>query len=221
MLAWDAERLVAGAQWWPKRAARQAVAHWLAARGSDGWPPFFDALSADRPEEEPARRRALLAALDATAVPDDALYGLLADPVLGGWAEHTLHARGQALETSTVPLSARAVYLIDELESVRRGASLDHRLTADPDQEEPELFAALHAAFDKAASTWPGGPPALLTALIGADPYTAAFLAQQLAHHPDRTTANQARRAFHTSATTRSRGTKKPAKRVGGKRKRR
>ncbi|MFZ3500358.1 hypothetical protein ACODT5_45310 [Streptomyces sp. 5.8] len=218
VLAWDAERLVAGAQWWPKGAARQAVADWLTAHGAHGWTPLFEALSADRPEEEPARRRALLATLDAPAVPDDALYGLLPDPVLGGWAEHTLHVRGQAPDTSTAPLSARAVHVVDELEAVRRTASLDHRLTAAPDQEEPELFAVLHAAFDKAASTWPGGTPALLTALIGADPYTAAFLAQQLSHHPDRATADQARRAWRTFHTS---GTKKPAKRAGGKRKRR
>ncbi|MCJ0871514.1 hypothetical protein [Streptomyces sp. AP-93] len=217
--AWDAERLVAGAQWWPQWAARQTVADWLTAHGTHGWTPFFEALSADRPEEEPARRRALLATLDATSVPDEALYGLLPDPVLGGWAENTLHTRGQAApDTSTVPLSARAVHLVDELEAVRRTASLNHRLTAAPDQEEPDLFSALHAAFDKAASTWPGGPPALLTALIGADPYTAAFLAHQLSHHPDRTTADQARRAWRASHTS---GTKKPAKRAGGKRKRR
>ncbi|MFJ7267705.1 hypothetical protein ACIQV3_13805 [Streptomyces sp. NPDC099050] len=221
VLAWDAERLVAGAQWWSKGAARQSVADWLTAHGTHGWTPFFQALSADRPEEEPARRRALLATLDATAVPDDALHELLPDPVLGGWAEHTLHVRGQVPDTSAVPLSARAVHLVDELEAVRRTASLAHRLTAAPEQEEPALFAALHAAFDKAASTWPGGAPALLAALIGADPYTAAFLAQQLAHHPDRTTADQARRAVRTSGTTRSPGRKKPAKRAAGKRKRR
>ncbi|MFB9584437.1 hypothetical protein [Streptomyces goshikiensis] len=224
MLAWDAERLVAAAQWWPKRAARPAVGDWLAAQRTDGWTPLFAAISAACPEDEPARRRALLAALDATAVPDEALYALLADPALGGWAEHTLHARGQAPDPSAVPLSARAVYLVDALEAVRSAASLDHRMTAAPNEEEPELFAEVHAAFDKAAAVWPGGGPALVTALTAADPYTSAFLAEQLSHHPDRTTAEQARRAwraFQTSGTTRSPGRKKPAKRAGGKRKRR
>ncbi|MFE9797421.1 hypothetical protein ACFYP6_01040 [Streptomyces goshikiensis] len=224
MLAWDAERLVAAAQWWPKRAARPAVGDWLAAQRADGWTPLFAAISAACPEDEPAGRRALLAALDATAVPDEALYALLADPALGGWAEHTLHARGQAPDPSAVPLSARAVYLVDALEAVRSAASLDHRMTAAPNEEEPELFAEVHAAFDKAAAVWPGGGPALVTALTAADPYTSAFLAEQLSHHPDRTTAEQARRAwraFQTSGTTRPPGRKKPAKRAGGKRKRR
>ncbi|MGW7343516.1 hypothetical protein [Streptomyces sp. NPDC054854] len=224
MLAWDAERLVAAAQWWPKRAARQTVGDWLAAQGIDGWTPLFAAISAACPEAEPARRRALLAALDAMAVPDEALHALLADPVLGGWAEHTQHARGQAPDPSAVPLPARAVYLVDALEAVRSAASLDHRMTAAANEEEPELFAEVHAAFDKAAAAWPGGGPALLTALTAADPYTSAFLAEQLSHHPDRATAEQARRAwrdFETSGTTRSPGRKKPAKRAGGKRKRR
>ncbi|MEU9105321.1 hypothetical protein AB0D54_13265 [Streptomyces xanthophaeus] len=224
MLAWDAERLVTAAQWWPKRAARQAVGDWLAAQHTDGWTPLFAAISAACPEGEPARRRALLAALDAAVVPEEALHALLADPVLGGWAEHTLHARDQAPDPSTVPLSARAVYLADALEAVRSAASLDHRMTAAPDEEEPELFAEVHAAFDKAAAAWPGGGPALLTALTAADPYTSAFLAEQLSHHPDRAIAEQARRAwraFETSGTTRSPGKKKPAKRAGAKRKRR
>ncbi|MGW6783575.1 hypothetical protein [Streptomyces sp. NPDC054987] len=224
VLAWDAERLVAAAQWWPKRAARQAVGDWLATQGTDGWTPLFAAIAAACPEAEPARRRALLAALDATAVPDEALYALLADPVLGGWAEHTLHASGQAPDPSAVPLSARAVYLLDALEAVRSAASLDHRMTAARNEEEPELFAEVHAAFDKAAAAWPGGGPALVTALTAADPYTSAFLAQQLSHHPDRATADQARRAwraFQTSGTTRPPGRKKPANRAGGKRKRR
>ncbi|WP_327416321.1 hypothetical protein [Streptomyces sp. NBC_01233] len=224
MLSWDAERLVAAAQWWPKRAARPAVGDWLDAQGTDGWTPLFEAISAACPEDEPARRRALLAALDATAVPDEALYALLADPVLGGWAEHALHARGQAPDPSAVPLSARAVYLLDALEAVRSAASLDHRMTAAPNEEEPELFAEVHAVFDKAAAAWLSGGPALVTALTAADPYTSAFLAGQLSHHPDRATAEQARRAwraFQTSGTTRSPGRKKPAKRAGGKRKRR
>ncbi|MEY2231365.1 hypothetical protein [Streptomyces sp. BF23-19] len=221
ILAWDAERLVAAAQWWPKRAARPTVGDWPAAQRTDGWTPLFAAISAARPAEEPARRRALLAALDATAVPAETLHALLADPVLGGWAEHTLHARGQAPDPSAVPLSARAVYLVDVLEAVRSAASLDHRMAAAPNEEEPELFAEVHAAFDKAAAAWPGGGPALVTALTAADPYTSAFLARQLSHHPDRATAEQARRAFQTSGTTRSPGRKKPAKRAGGKRKRR
>lgn len=219
MLAWDAERLVAAAQWWPKRAARPAVGDWLAAQRTDGWTPLFAAISAACPEDEPARRRALLATLDATAVPDEALYALLADPVLGGWAEHTLHARGQAPDPSAVPLSARAVYLVDALESVRSAASLDHRMTASPNEEEPELFAEVHAAFDKAAAAWPGGAPALVTALTEADPYTSAFLAEQLSHHPDRATADQARRtwrAFQTSGTARPRaGRSPPSARAG------
>lgn len=220
MLAWDAERLVAAALYWPKPAARRTLGGWLAARGTDGWTALFGALAAAGPVEEGPRRRALLGVLDVTAVPGEALHALLADPVLGGWAEHTLHARGHAPVTSAVPLSARAVYLVDELEVIRLAASLGHRMTADPDQEEPELFADLHAAFDKAAADWPGGGPALLTALAGADPYTSASLAQQLSHHPDRATADQARRAFHTSGTRSPRAPKR-AKRAGGKRKRR
>ncbi|MFD9521094.1 hypothetical protein [Streptomyces sp. NPDC059979] len=225
--AWDAERLLVALRYWPKPLARQALGNWLATQGNDGWTGLFRALAAIGPEDEPegagSRRRAVLRVLDVTAVPGELLYTLPADPVLGGWAERVLHARGHAPAISTVPLSARAVYLVDELEAVRLAASLDHRMTADPDQEEPELYADLHAAFDKAAADWPGGGPALLTALAGADPYTSAFLAQQLAHHPDRATAERARRTwrtFRTSGTARSPRTTKPAKRAGGKRKR-
>lgn len=220
MLAWDAERLVTAALYWPKPAARLTFGDWLAARGPDGWTALFGALAVAGPLEEGARRRALLGVLDATAVPGEALHALLADPVLGGWAEHTLHARGHAPVISAVPLSARAVYLVDELEAIRLAASLDHRMTAGPDEEEHDLFADLHAAFDKAAGDWPDGAPALLTALVAADPYTSASLAQQLSHHPDRATADQARRAFHTSGTRSPRAPKR-AKRAGGKRKRR
>ncbi|MCX4627565.1 hypothetical protein [Streptomyces sp. NBC_01443] len=224
MLAWDAERLVTAARYWPKPVARRTLGGWLALQGPGGWTALFGALAAGGPLEEGARRRALLGVLDGMAVPGEALHALLADRVLGGWAEHTLHALGHPPVTSAVPLSARAVYLVDELEAIRLAASLDHRMTAGPDQEEPALFADLHAGFDKAAADWPGGGPALLTALARADPYTSAFLAQQLSQHPDRTTAEQARRAwrtFRTSSTARSPHTTKPAKRAGGKRKRR
>ncbi|MFE3761231.1 hypothetical protein ACFXPI_05630 [Streptomyces sp. NPDC059104] len=222
MLAWDAERLVTAALHWPKPAARRTLGGWIAARGTDGWTALFE-VAAVGPQEERAGRRALLGVLDATAVPGEALHALLGDPVLGGWAEHTLHARGHAPVTSAVPLSARAVHLVDELEAVCLAASLDHRMTAGPDEEEPDLFADLHATFDKAAASWPGGAPALLTALAAADPHASASLMRQFSHHPDRATSERARRAwrtFHTSGRARSPRATKSAKRAGGKRKR-
>lgn len=218
--AWDAERLLVALRYWPAPDARQALDVWLAAQGNDGWTGLFGALAAAgrEGEDEGLRRRTLLGVLDAVAVPDQALHALLADPVLGSWAEHTLHTRGHAPDTSTVPMSARAVFLADRLEAVRLAASIDHRMTAGADEEEPELFAEVHAAFDKAAADWPGGGTALLTALAGADRYTSAFLARQLSHHPDRATAEQARRTWRTCGMG---GTKKkPTKRAGGKRKR-
>ncbi|MBW5484057.1 hypothetical protein [Streptomyces bambusae] len=226
MRGWDAERMVAAARYWPKPVARQTLGDWLAAHGTDGWTPLFEALAAPCPGPEPARRRALLTALDGTAVPDETLHRLLADPVLGAWAEQLLSARGQAPATPAVPLSARAVRLVDELEAVRLAASLDHRMTANENEPEPGLFDGLRAAFDKAAADWPGGGPALLMALTAADPHITAFLAQPLSHHPDRATAEQARRAWRTfltggEARAGSRRTKRPARRVGGKRKRR
>ncbi|MFE2326635.1 hypothetical protein ACFXD5_22335 [Streptomyces sp. NPDC059385] len=226
MLDWGARRLVAAARYWPKPVARQKLSDWLASQGPDGWTALFEALASAGPLEDGARQRGLLGVLDVAAVPGEVLHALLADRVLGGWAEHTLHTRGEAVDASrsTVPRSARAVYLVDELEAVRLAASLDHRMTAEPDQKEPELFPDLHSAFDRAAADWPGGGPALLSALAGADPYTSALLAQQLSHHPDRATAEQARRAWQTSharGTARSPRATKPAKRSGGKRKRR
>ncbi|MFI8102090.1 hypothetical protein [Streptomyces sp. NPDC086023] len=224
MRGWDAGRLVEAARHWPQPVARQTLGDWLAARGTAGWPPLLQAIATPcRPGPEPARRRSLLTALDTTLVPDETLHGLLADSVLGGWAEHLLSARGQEPATSAVPLSARAVLLVDELEAVRLAASLDHRLTADEDQPEPDLFDGLRAAFDKAAADWPGGGPALLTALTAADPHTTASLAQQLSHHPDRATAEQAGRAWRTFLTSGashagSRRTKRPARRARGKR---
>ncbi|NXY94660.1 hypothetical protein HYE82_09695 [Streptomyces sp. BR123] len=222
---WDAGRLVAAARYWPKPVARQTIGDWLAAHGAEGWAPLFEALAAPCPGPDPARRRSLLTTLDAAAVPEETLHRLLADPVLGGWAEHLLTARGQAPAAPAVPLSARAVRLLDELEAVRLAASLDHRMTAATDEPEPEPFPELLAAFDKAAAAWPGGGQALLTALAAADPYTTAALAQQLSHHPDRATAEQARRAWRTSLAgsaeyVGSRRTKQSNRRADRKRKR-
>ncbi|AQT74421.1 hypothetical protein [Streptomyces sp. fd1-xmd] len=158
MLAWDAERLVAAAQWWPKRAARPPGRRRLAGRAAHR--RMDPSVRGDL--RRLPRGRARQAASAARQSRRDgrtrrALYALLANPALGGWAEHTLHARSQAPDPSAVPLSARAVYLVDALEAVRSATSLDHRMTAARNEEEPELFAEVRAAFDKAAAVWPGG----------------------------------------------------------------
>ncbi|MGI5518614.1 hypothetical protein [Streptomyces sp. CA-106131] len=201
---WAADLLVAAAQHWPPTAARQVLGDWLTERGADGWPALLAALAATRPGPDAADRRALLGLLDLTAAPAHALHAQLADPVLGGHAERALRERGLTPDASAVPSAARAVLLLDELEAVRQAASLTHRLTAAFEQHEPELPVQVQAAFDKAAADWPGGGPALLTALADADPYQSAFLAQQLTHHPDPANAEAARQAWRAYRSDRN-----------------
>jgi hypothetical protein len=196
--AWDAHRLVAAARIWPRDAARCVLSDWLTHRGTDAWPVLLAALAATPAGPDAADQRALLGLLDLTAAPAQALHGLLDDPVLGGYAERALHQQGETPHTAAVPPSARAVLLADELEAVRRQAVLTHRMSAGQQYEqEPELLAQVHTAFDEVAADWPGGGPALVAALTAADQHQFAFFAEQLAHHPDPATAEEARRAWH------------------------
>ncbi|MBV9026832.1 MAG: hypothetical protein JO362_24230 [Streptomycetaceae bacterium] len=196
--AWDAHRLVAAARTWPPDAARSVLGDWLTHRGTDAWPALLAALAATPAGPDAAAQRALLGLLDLTAAPAQALHSLLDDPVLGSYAERALHQQGETPHTAAVPTSARAVLLADELEAVRRQATLTHRMSAGQQYEqEPELLAQVHTAFDKVAADWPGGGPALVAALAAVDRHQCAFVAEQLAHHPDPTTAEEARRAWH------------------------
>jgi hypothetical protein len=196
--AWDAHRLVAAARTWPPDAARRALGDWLTHRGTDAWPALLAALAATPAGPDAAAQRALLGLLDLTAAPAQALHGLLDDPVLGGYAERALHQRGATPHAAAVPTSARVVLLADELETVRRQAALAHRMNAEQQYEQdPELLKEVHTAFDKAAADWPGGGPALVAALAAADQHQFSFVAEQLAHHPDPVTAEEARRAWH------------------------
>lgn len=201
--AWDAERLVAAARHWTPGTARQRLGDWLSERGGGGWPALLAALAATDPGPDAAGQRALFGLLDLATAPAPVLEALLTNSVLGGYAECALHERGRTPDASAVTATARALFLVDELEAVRSTAALTHRMTS-PDQEEPEMSDEVHAAFDKAAADWPGGGPALFAALTVADPYASAFLAQQLSHHPDPATAEEARSAWRAYRTGRT-----------------
>ncbi|MGW0121994.1 hypothetical protein [Streptomyces sp. NPDC003327] len=154
--AWSAPTLVAAAADWPATTAARVLAHWLHARVDTGraWSDLLAALGTvhARTTEAAAVRR-LLAVLDTHTAPAEALRGALRDPVVGAYAHRALRARGEEADHLQVPISARALYVLDELPG-KRGPLESRR-----------------AAFDAAAADWPGGSAALVRAMAEADPH--------------------------------------------------
>ncbi|MFF9498167.1 hypothetical protein [Streptomyces sp. NPDC014656] len=157
--AWSAPELVAAAARWPQAPAAHALADWLHARGdtAEAWSELLAALGTVHAHaSEGADVRALFGLLDTAAAPPGALREALRDPVTGAYALHALRARGEEADPVQVPVSARALLVLDRL----------------PGKKGP--LESRRAAFDAAAADWPGGSAALVRAMAGADPHGAA-----------------------------------------------
>ncbi|MEU3400218.1 hypothetical protein [Streptomyces filamentosus] len=154
--AWSARELTAAAARWPHAPAARVLADWLRARGdtAEAWTELLAALGAVHAHaSEGADVRALFGLLDTAAAPPGALRAALRDPVIGAYALHALHVRGEEADPVQVPPSARALHLLDRL----------------PGKKGP--LESRRAAFDAAAADWPGGSAALLRELTAADPH--------------------------------------------------
>ncbi|MGW6554977.1 hypothetical protein ACWGBV_32500 [Streptomyces sp. NPDC055051] len=152
--AWTARDVVAAAAQWPHAPAARVLADWLLARGdtADAWSELLVAFGpAHAHAAEGADVRALFGLLDTAAAPPGALRGALRDPVIGAAALDALRARGEEADALQVPVSARALSLLDRLPA-KRGPLESRR-----------------AAFDAAAADWPGGSAALVRAMAEAD----------------------------------------------------
>ncbi|GAA3081437.1 hypothetical protein GCM10017562_58440 [Streptomyces roseofulvus] len=152
--AWTAKELVTAAAQWPHPAAARVLADWLHARGetADAWSELLAALGAVHAHaSEGAAVRALFGLLDTAAAPPSALRGALRDPVVGAYALDALRVRGEDAEPLQVPVSSRALRVLDRL----------------PAKKGP--LESRRAAFDAAAADWPGGSAALVEAMAGAD----------------------------------------------------
>ncbi|MFD9034776.1 hypothetical protein ACFVZW_27110 [Streptomyces sp. NPDC059567] len=153
-VAWDAPAVIAAAEGWSASAATRVLTEWLHARGDtdDAWAQLLAALgTVNAGTYEAADTRAVFGFLDPAAAPVEALRGALDDPVMGAYAYGVLRARGEPADETRVPLSARAVLILDRLS--RRTAG--------------------RAVLDSAAEGWPGGVDALVKEMAAADPYRA------------------------------------------------
>ncbi|MFF2777629.1 hypothetical protein ACFVU3_22280 [Streptomyces sp. NPDC058052] len=156
--AWPARRLVAAAAQWPHAPAARVLEDWLHARGdtAEAWSELLAALgSVHAHTSEGADVRALFGLLDTAAAPPGALRGALRDPVIGARALDALRNRGEEADAIQVPVSARALSVLDGL----------------PGKKGP--LESRRAAFDAAAADWPGGSAALVRAMAEADRHGA------------------------------------------------
>ncbi|QNP66142.1 hypothetical protein [Streptomyces genisteinicus] len=209
--SWDAAGTVTAARHWPTRIAAAALAAWIARRGGtdEAWGELLAAVSAAKASDPSlARARDYFARLELAGVPAAALRAALTDPVTGAAARRALLARGEQVPEDPVPLTARAVTLVEELDQcwiddmlgqVRRAAEEGAGMPA-PGDDPPDTVLP---AFDAAASEWPGGGAALAAALGRADPVTAPRILTALhGRHPDRRVADAAAHAERTARRT-------------------
>ncbi|MFI9293172.1 hypothetical protein [Streptomyces gardneri] len=157
--AWAARTVVAAATGWPVPCAARVLADWLHARAdtADAWSQLLAALgTAHAGTADAAAARGLLAVLDTSSAPAEALRGALRDPVVGEYAHEVLRARGERADHLQVPTSARALHILDGL----------------PGKKGP--LESRRAAFDAAAAAWPGGSAALVRAMTEADRHETA-----------------------------------------------
>ncbi|WP_328941834.1 hypothetical protein OG259_09350 [Streptomyces sp. NBC_00250] len=156
--SWSAPVVVAAAEGWPGCVAARVLAEWLHARGdtADAWSQLFAALgTVHAGTSDAAAVRGLFAVLDTASAPPEALRGALRDPVIGAYAHQALRARGEPSDLIQVGISARALFVLDAL----------------PAKKGP--LESRRAAFDTAASAWPGGSAALVRAMRAADRHEA------------------------------------------------
>ncbi|MFF8841606.1 hypothetical protein ACF08N_02580 [Streptomyces sp. NPDC015127] len=207
---WDAATTVEAVRHWPPRIAARTLAAWADRNeGTDkepgaAWGPLLAAVAgAKSGDPQGTRVRALFALLDRAGIPAAALRSALTDPVTGAEARRLLLARGEDVPEESVPLSARATQLAEELDArwtddmrahvKERYENGDTRIPM-PDEIPP---TTLLAAFDAESAAWTGGAPALIRALADADPATAHRPLTALRdHHPDKRVSDAAAHAL-------------------------
>lgn len=224
---WDAAHTVAAVRNWPPRIAARTLAAWAdrragaeragaeqagapreAAEQDSGaaWAPLLTAVSEAKAEDRQGTRlREFFALLDRAGVPTAALRTALTDPVTGAEARRLLLARGEEVPEESVPPSARATLLAEELDArwtddMRAHVAERHEnggtRIPGPDEIPP---TTLLPAFDAEAAAWPGGAPALVRSLAAEDPGTAHRTLTALRdHHPDKRVSEAAARALRT-----------------------
>ncbi|NUK55078.1 hypothetical protein HRW14_33490 [Streptomyces lunaelactis] len=199
---WDAATLVDAARSWIREAATRGLTDWLTTRENtaEAWDDLLGAIASTKPGTEDAGpTRLLFTYLDTAVAPPEPLQGLLADPALGAYALQALRTRGDRADEQQVPLSARATLVLDDLDACR----LDDRRAET--MAPLAVAASLVSAFDAAATTWPGGPQALIAALTDADAHRAnGVLAHLSGRHSDPRVAAVARRVTGTPSRRRA-----------------
>ncbi|MHC5704830.1 hypothetical protein OTC26_025770 [Streptomyces tirandamycinicus] len=204
--SWDAARTVGAVQYWPPAVAATALTAWTTARGATDavWSELLDAVSAAKAADfYRTLTQGLFARLDRAGIPDGPLRSALADPVTGAYAHRLLHSRGEPADEGLVPLTARAVFLLEELDARWADDMRAFVATAGEDGAPEPAPTALIDAFDEAAAGWPGGAASLLPALADADPASAVRVLEDLrGRHPDGRVADLAAHTLKTAKAT-------------------
>ncbi|GAA2446267.1 hypothetical protein [Streptomyces lavendulocolor] len=205
---WEAAQVVTAVRIWPTQTAVDTLTRWTAGRGVTAWSELLGAVEAAVSADfQAAGTATLLGRFDLAGIPAEALRAALTQPLTGAHAHRLLDGRGEATgrDADRVPLSARAVLVLETLED-RRHQDLRRYVEAaygrEPGEVDPSTFPwLLPDAFDAAASTWPGGTPALVEDILRAHPATALAVLEALAeHHPDPRTATLAARTARSTA---------------------
>ncbi|NWF26565.1 hypothetical protein HW130_09810 [Streptomyces sp. PKU-EA00015] len=217
---WDAAHTVAAVRNWPPRIAARTLAAWADRRADAdkesgaAWVPLLTAVSeAKAADRQGTRVRECFALLDRAGIPNAALRAVLTDPVTGAEARRLLLARGEDVPGESVPPSARATLLAEELDArwtddmrahvAERQENGGARVPG-PDEIPP---TTLLPSFDEEAAVWPGGAPALIRALAAEDPGTAHRVLTALRdHHPDKRVSDAAAHALKPAHRAAGRG---------------
>ncbi|MEU7278574.1 hypothetical protein AB0A69_07260 [Streptomyces sp. NPDC045431] len=199
VLTWTADRVATAVEYWPPAIAAATLTAWTNGRGGtdDAWSELLAAVSASAHPSS-----TLFAHLALAGIPDAPLRAALTDPAVGAYAHRLLRARGEEAPQDPVPLTARALLLLDDLHTrwTEDMRALIEAAAADEEAHEPKpepepAPTALLDAFDAAAAAWPGGAAALVDALAAAHPSALVLLDDLRARHPDSRVASLAARA--------------------------
>ncbi|AWK12011.1 hypothetical protein SSP531S_04880 [Streptomyces spongiicola] len=203
-VSWDAVRMVGAVQCWPTAVAATALTRWTTARGATDavWSELLEAVSAAKSGDFYHTLTAeLFSRLDRADIPVGPLRSALEDPVTGAYVHRLLHSRGEPAQLDLVPLSARALLLLEELD-ICWAADMQSSVAARDRAPEPAPTALIDA-FDEAAAGWPGGAASLLPALTDTDPATAVRILEDLRErHPDGRVADLSAHALKTAKAT-------------------
>ncbi|MFG3505260.1 hypothetical protein ACGF5F_07050 [Streptomyces sp. NPDC047821] len=186
---WEAEGLVTAVQDWPAQTAVDTLARWTSGRGAAAWSELLDAVEAAKGADfQGVDTATVYARFGLASVPAEALRAALTHPATGARAHRLLADREEATaqDADRVPLSARGVLALEDLEDARRRDLRARQAAYAGPAEAAPAAPALPGAFDTAAAGWPGGATALVEALVRADRPTARHVLEVLAgSHPD------------------------------------